>query len=140
MSYRLRALQELGLAGPGLKQKLRHRVSPEEIKEEAHRVGRKLLGKYHPDRNKDPDAAPMFQAVKDVLEHLDNLPLPSEAPAGPRIRYSVTFYPERGPSGGHVKTQTVRTTYFDREEQKSQSSGVQYDATRVVPMRPKSRK
>lgn len=139
MNYQSWALQELGLAGPSLKQKLRYKASPEEIKKEARQVGRKLLFKYHPDRNKDPDASEMFRAVNDVLSCIDSLPLPEKAAPEPQVRVSVSFYPERSPYSGYVKTKTVRTTYFDREDQKTKSSGVKYDAKKVIPLRPKFR-
>lgn len=127
MTYKQWALQELGLIRP-------QQTSVTMLKEDAQRRGRRLLGKYHPDRDASAEALAKFRALNEVLQTLDSLAIPQEAPM-PRISVSVNFYPEAHPSGPVVETQTVRRSYFDFQSEQTQGR-VRYDAKRVVPMRP----
>lgn len=130
----------MGLAGPHLS-KLQN-LNPQEVeaalvdlKKEARRLGRKLLGKYHPDSNPaDEDAPKHFQAVKLILEKLDTLRVVQPPPPSPVVSYKVVYYPPTAPQGGSV---TVRTGYFTYQNTGVTTSGLEYDARRVVTIKPR---
>lgn len=137
--YIQKALVDMGLAGPHLASL--QNLNPQEVekaldvlKKEARRLGRRLLGKYHPDRNAADEEAPKhFQAVKLVLEKLDTLRVIQPRPS-PVVSYKVTYYPPTSPHGGSVKT--VRTGYFTYQHTTG-APGVGYDARRVVTIKPR---
>lgn len=132
----------MGLAGPAVAKF--QGMNPQDaekaladLKEEARRRGRKLLGKYHPDRNPaDDEAAKHFQAVKTVFEKLDTLRLVQPKPP-PVMSYNITYYPPTSPYGGSATTTTTRTGYFTYQHSTGVASGPGYDARRVVVLKPR---
>jgi hypothetical protein len=137
VTYQQWALEELGLAGQGLAEARAECPTAQAFKDRVRKRGRALLGKYHPDRHKGSrEALARFKALNDVLQRLDNIPIPDVQPEVPRYSVSVDFYPEAHPTGPTIETRTVRRSYFDFMTEETRSSGVRYDAARVVPMRP----
>jgi len=131
------ALEQLGLAGKTLRESLIKWKDCSDLEyrltTEARKRGRKLLGKYHPDRSFG--SAEKFQAINEVLQRLDTLtiPIPKESL---KTSVSVSLYPERSPYGGEIRTRTVRRSYFEFKNEETCSSGVRYDPRKVVRMRP----
>lgn len=138
--YAKKALEDMGLAGSHLANL--QNLNPQEAEEAldalrkgARRLGRKLLGKYHPDRNPaDEEAAKHFQAVKRILENLDKLRVVQPQPS-PVLSYKVAYYPSTSPHGGSVRT--VRTGYFTYQHTGTAATDVTYDAKRVVTIKPR---
>lgn len=67
-------------------------VSPESSAEEINKAYKKLMLRYHPDLNKDPDAltkATTINAARDLL--MD--PLMSHKGIAPKIEYTINFRP-----------------------------------------------
>jgi hypothetical protein len=142
--YRQWALEELGLAGPALASQVEGwkpaKDAVQNLKEAARRRGRRLLGKYHPDKHPGSNEALLrFRAINEVLQTLDDLVIPGVTPKEPRTTVSVSFYPEAHPSGPTIEVRTVRKSYFDFMTEETRTSGIQYDATRVIPMRPRKK-
>jgi len=98
-----------------------------DLKRQAKKKGRALLGKYHPDRPSGD--IERFKAINTVLQKLDEI-----VESKPQIRVSVTFYPPQYPQGPST---TVRTSYFDNQVHSVKSTGIQYDSRKVVPMKPR---
>jgi len=129
-AYIRRALVELGLTNPTGVDSVEH------LKDRARKVGRALLGKYHPDRNpSDLEALGMFKAVNQVLQNLDKIQVP---PPRSQVKVSWSYYPPMSPHGGAATAETrtsSRQGYFNFKVE--QKGGVKYDAKRVVFIRPK---
>jgi len=118
-------LRELGLLDP-VDETLRG-LAATELRQELHRRGRRLLAKYHPDRNPgNPGAGELFRAASEVLREVETVDQ-LRAPA-----VSVTLYPQTSPAGTHLYTR-AQQGYFSWT---LESSGLRYDARRVVFMKP----
>jgi hypothetical protein len=110
----------------------------DDLKKEARRRGRRLLGSYHPDKNPADveEAFKNFQAVKLVLEKIDTLRVVQAPRPPPRVSYTITYYPSTSPYGGTATSASTSTGYFTYEH-RTAPAGVPYDARRVVLIRPK---
>lgn len=125
MDPRRRILGELGLLAPEV-ETLRA-LSAEDLRRVIHARGRRLLARYHPDRNPgDAEAVGLFRVACQVIREAEAF---EQAPRA----VVVSMYPRNSSEAACLyPRRSVRQEYSTQVET---SNGRRYDARRVVLIR-----
>lgn len=124
MDPRRRILGELGLLAP--EAETLRALSVEDLRRVIHARGRRLLARYHPDRNPgDAEAVELFRVAGQVIREAETF---EQAPRA----IVVSMYPRNSEAACLYPRRSVRQEYSTRVET---NNGRRYDARRVVLIR-----